>query len=101
MGAFLRRRGDSAAAAAAGDSDEGSATDDANVNWDPSDDMHDMGTFAQVQSVIRIPDIGEADEDGDKTMPDAGAPGGKKKSNPTRTPAAARSCCLGTAVITM
>jgi Lon-like ATP-dependent protease len=82
VGAFLRRRGDSAAAAAAGDSDEGSATDDANVNWDPSDDMHDMGTFAQVQSVIRIPDIGEADEDGDKTMPDAGAPGGKKKVEP-------------------
>ena len=82
VGAFLRRRGDSAAAAAAGDSDEGSATDDANVNWDPSDDMHDMGTFAQVQSVIRIPDIGEADEDGDKTMPDAGSPGGKKKVEP-------------------
>ena len=77
VGAFLRRRGDSAAAAAAGDSDEGSATDDVNVNWDPSDDMHDMGTFAQVQSVIRIPDIGETDEDGDKTMPDSG--GGKKK----------------------
>ena len=80
VGAFLRRRGDSAAAAAAGDSDEGSATDDVNVNWDPSDDMHDMGTFAQVQSVIRIPDIGETDEDGDKTMPNAG--GGKKKVDP-------------------
>jgi Lon-like ATP-dependent protease len=79
VGTFLRRRGDSSAAAmsASSDSDDGNADDSANVNWDPSDDMHDMGTFAQVQSVIRIPDIGETDEDGDKTMPDSG--GGKKK----------------------
>ena len=79
VGAFLRRRGDSATAAAASDaSDE--TRDASNVNWDPSDDMHDMGTFAQVQSIIRIPDIGETDEDGDKTMPNAG--GGKKKVDP-------------------
>jgi Lon-like ATP-dependent protease len=82
VGTFLRRRGDSSAAAmsASSDSDDGNADDSANVNWDPSDDMHDMGTFAQVQSVIRIPDIGETDEDGDKTMPDSG--GGKKKVDP-------------------
>ena len=81
VGTFLRRRGDSAAAmSASSDSDDAKRSDDANVNWDPSDDMHDMGTFAQVQSVIRIPDIGETDEDGDKTMPDSA--GGKKKVDP-------------------
>jgi Lon-like ATP-dependent protease len=84
VGTFLRRRGDSSAAAmsASSDSTDANGSDDssANVNWDPSDDMHDMGTFAQVQSVIRIPDIGETDEDGDKTMPDSG--GGKKKVDP-------------------
>ena len=79
VGAFLRRRGDSTTTAAASDESDGTR-DESNVNWDPSDDMHDMGTFAQVQSVIRIPDIGETDEDGDKTLPDAG--GGKKKVGP-------------------
>ena len=32
-------------------------TEGESENVDPSDDMHDIGTFAQVQSVIRIPDI--------------------------------------------
>merc|ERR1719424_1877268 len=32
--------------------------------------MHSIGTFGQVQSVIRIPDIGEVEEDGDKILPD-------------------------------
>ena len=32
-------------------------TEGESENVDPSDDMHDIGTFAQVQSVIRVPDI--------------------------------------------
>jgi len=42
-------------------------TEGESENVDPSDDMHDVGTFAQVQSVIRIPDISDTlKNDGDK-----------------------------------
>jgi len=42
-------------------------TEGESENVDPSDDMHDVGTFAQVQSVIRIPDISDTlKDDGDK-----------------------------------
>ena len=51
--------------------------DDESVNWDPSDDMHDIGTFAQVQNIIRMPlaDIDHDEKDG------GGGGGGSDKSN--------------------
>ena len=54
VGTFLRK------------SEEAAAEDggESGANWDPSDDMHDMGTFAQVQNIIRIPDVGDALKDG-------------------------------------
>ena len=73
VGTFLRK---SEAAAAAEDGGESGA------NWDPSDDMHDMGTFAQVQNIIRIPDVGDAlnegkeGEEGKERDPDEDTGGG-------------------------
>ena len=74
VGTFLRKS--EAAAAAAEDGGESGA------NWDPSDDMHDMGTFAQVQNIIRIPDVGDAlnegkeGEEGKERDPDEDTGGG-------------------------
>jgi Lon-like ATP-dependent protease len=53
-------------------------TEGESENVDPSDDMHDVGTFAQVQSVIRIPDISdtlkdEGDKDGEMSQVDVKA----------------------------
>ena len=54
VGTFLRK------------SEEAAAEDggESGANWDPSDDMHDMGTFAQVQNIIRVPDVGDALKEG-------------------------------------
>ena len=75
VGTFLRK---SEAAAAAAEEDGGKS----GANWDPSDDMHDMGTFAQVQNIIRIPDVGDAlnegkeGEEGKERDPDEDTGGG-------------------------
>ena len=50
-------------------------TEGESENVDPSDNMHDVGTFAQVQSVIRIPDVSdtlkdEGDKDGEMSQVD-------------------------------
>jgi len=72
VGTFLRK------------SEEAAAEDggESGANWDPSDDMHDMGTFAQVQNIIRIPDVGDAlkegkeGEEGKERDPDEDTGGG-------------------------
>jgi Lon-like ATP-dependent protease len=83
VGAFLKRARDAdgnfthkaktaAAATAVTDDDDVNAgvgdtlkQDGEAVNWDPSDDMYDIGTFAQVQSIVR-PRIGDIDRDEEK-----------------------------------
>ena len=65
VGTFLRKSASSSSERVSSDTGGGGAGE---RNWDPSDDMHDMGTFAQVQNIIRVPDIGgvvvvDADED--------------------------------------
>ena len=74
VGTFLRKSEEAA--------EEG--VRESGANWDPSDDMHDMGTFAQVQNIIRIPDVGDALKEGKEE-------GGKKNGIRTRTPAAAHA----------
>ena len=72
VGTFLRK------------SEEAAAEDggESGANWDPSDDMHDMGTFAQVQNIIRVPDVGDAlkegkeGEEGKERDPDEDTGGG-------------------------
>lgn len=70
VGTFLRRKDVGGIEVSAVTDNISDVDSDSTVNWDPTDDMHSIGTFAQVQSVIRIPDIGEVDEDGDKILPD-------------------------------
>ena len=65
VGTFLRKSASSSSERVSSETGGGGAGE---RNWDPSDDMHDMGTFAQVQNIIRVPDIGgvvvaDADED--------------------------------------
>ena len=88
VGAFLKKSdatGPAAVNAAAGD-----APSDESLNWDPSDDMHDVGTFAQVNNIIRIVDYkeDEDDGDGDDDEKELGAEG-KKKGGAAKGKAAA------------
>jgi len=46
-----------AAAAAVADGEELEEEESSNGNWDPADDMHDIGTFAQVQQMIYERDL--------------------------------------------
>ena len=60
-----------AAAAGEADADDkaSSKASKESVNWDPSADMYDIGTFAQVQQIIRLPlpDINRDLDDDEKS----------------------------------
>jgi Lon-like ATP-dependent protease len=73
VGVFLKKSGsDDFTKAAAGVSAGGedlAGVDGENTSWDPSDDMHDVGTFAQVQNIVRfgmpaLQDAADDDADG-------------------------------------